>query len=49
MESTCWENDRSKQNETIEIRAVKISSKLEMKNTNWLNHPISIKHQSIGS
>ncbi|MFB0845075.1 exonuclease domain-containing protein [Paenibacillus oleatilyticus] len=29
LEATCWENDRTKQNEIIEIGAVKINDKLE--------------------
>ncbi|MFB6363320.1 exonuclease domain-containing protein [Paenibacillus elgii] len=30
LEATCWENDRTKQNEIIEIGAVKINDKLEI-------------------
>lgn len=30
LESTCWENDRTRQNEIIEIGAVKVSSDLQM-------------------
>lgn len=30
LEATCWENDRSKRNEIIEIGAVKVSDKLEV-------------------
>ncbi|MFC5403118.1 exonuclease domain-containing protein [Cohnella soli] len=30
LEATCWENDRTKPNEIIEIGAVKINDKLEM-------------------
>lgn len=30
LEATCWDNDRSKQNEIIEIGAVKINSKKEI-------------------
>ncbi|NOU98724.1 3'-5' exonuclease [Paenibacillus planticolens] len=29
LEATCWENDRTKQNEIIEIGAVKMNTKLE--------------------
>ncbi|WP_375377881.1 exonuclease domain-containing protein [Paenibacillus sp. MZ04-78.2] len=30
LEATCWENDRTKQNEIIEIGAVKINDKLKI-------------------
>lgn len=30
LEATCWENDRTKQNEIIEIGAIKINDKLEV-------------------
>ncbi|OMD74170.1 MULTISPECIES: 3'-5' exonuclease [Paenibacillus] len=30
LEATCWENDRSRQNEIIEIGAVKVNDKLEI-------------------
>ncbi|MGV6935883.1 exonuclease domain-containing protein [Paenibacillus sp. CMM36] len=30
LEATCWENDRSKQNEIIEIGAVKVNDKLDI-------------------
>lgn len=30
LEATCWENDRTKQNEIIEIGAVKVNNKLQV-------------------